>query len=740
MTLQLGLAFGCSPSSPSIDEVRSLHAQARFEESIEPLRSLIEADPEDGAPLLLLSVALNRARKPGAAVWPLRRAQEIPDWQERATLALARLHLSHQNHLEAEREIERLIAQAGESTELLLLRAEIRLASRSGYEEALADLDRVLAEDPENVRALVPRAIALLGLGRVEEAGAALDALAARWEDEGALESPNGAFYCAALALFTFEKGEVDEALARVETCSERFPTDGNVIEQGLKISDGAGRYDRSLALLERALEASPEDLTLSSRLASRLHAMGRGSEGEALLLAATEAESRRVAGNAWIELARYRLMRSDYEGHALAFDEAMKLAAHPDAEMQFAYAEALVLAGRLDEAAAISEQIEVEAFRELVLARISYERGEAGQALVHYGHANLLWPDNPVARYYTARAAERQGNFDLAIEEYRASLRAGATETDACIRLARLHLAEGRPQAAQRALFHYTSQKPGDLEALELSLEISSPALDPQQLLVRLRTAMRAPAQLPVYVTVTARELARRGAADSAWRVLAEYFALAPGVATRPASEDALRELATAAIAAGHEAEALEVLGRAADGTATASAAWESIGRIREARRASSDDAHDAFAKALEANDENAWALAGMARAAANAGDAEAAALHVRAARLAEAPREAAIVADAARYLLTHGERAQAVELLEWMLVSYPYDATAPRLLVETRLQAGPPDASTLTLARRAQRFSPRDPSAIDFVERLEGEFGATPPPAPRGPSESGG
>ena len=50
------------------------------------------------------------------------------------------------------------------------------------------------------------------------------------------------------------------------------------------------------------------------------------------------------------------------------------------------------------------------------------------------------LWPDNAVARYYAARAAERLGDFDRAIDDYRYAIRAGIDDTDARYRLARLY------------------------------------------------------------------------------------------------------------------------------------------------------------------------------------------------------------------------------------------------------------------------------------------------------------
>ena len=78
----------------SLDDVRAMHAAGRHEESVEPLRALLEERPDDPEVLYLYGVALAAVGQRTQAMWPLRRAMESPAWRTPAALHLANLAIT----------------------------------------------------------------------------------------------------------------------------------------------------------------------------------------------------------------------------------------------------------------------------------------------------------------------------------------------------------------------------------------------------------------------------------------------------------------------------------------------------------------------------------------------------------------------------------------------------------------------------------------------------------------------
>ncbi|HIF95829.1 MAG TPA: hypothetical protein EYQ54_02165, partial [Myxococcales bacterium] len=94
----LGLAWlvaplGCGSSDPVAD-VKAMHATRQYEASLEPLRDLIEARPEDAEVFYLYGVALSNGGLFTQAIWPLVRAMEDPEWYPAASLHLADVAIS----------------------------------------------------------------------------------------------------------------------------------------------------------------------------------------------------------------------------------------------------------------------------------------------------------------------------------------------------------------------------------------------------------------------------------------------------------------------------------------------------------------------------------------------------------------------------------------------------------------------------------------------------------------------
>lgn len=728
LVLSLLLAVGCGPSDP-LEKVRVLQDEKRdFRGSLEPLRGLIGARPDDPEVHYRYGIALIATGNPGLAVWPLEKAIESPDWLEKAGLALAASLNSQDAHEKAIAVCGRILEQKPDSIPALLLRATTHISSRRGYEQVLADVERVLELDPENQEAPALRVLGLLGLGRAEEGGAALEELEGLYRDEG-LDLHGSPALCMARATFAkeakeaneakeayeakkakkakdpkkaTEKGEPELAEQRYEACLERFPTEALVLNGGIAFFDEIGRTERSEAILERALELAPEASSYRLSLALRLAAADRNDEAEALLRAGTEVASPAEAAEAWAVVASFNVDHGDLDDAIEAFARARQLDTAESPQLLLAYADALVIAKRFDEAEKLVDQMTLPAHRSVVRGRIELERGNPAAALKLFDEGMRVWPNNAEARYYAAIAAERLGDFARAIEEYRYSMRIDVAATDAYLRLARVQAAAGNHEAALATLAFQPGGRPEEVAAGLLE--------------VRIRARLGREGGTPPFLRAMLARPEHRGAAVAA---------LGEGVRERSGPKAALEAMKAAqpldlrdpnhveALAA--IVEDLAATGRASEGLALvdagllehpdAAALLAVRGRALQLSRAPVASVREAFERALALDAKNGRALVGLARLEADAGSKEAAlALYHRA--LAEDESDRTAAREAASLLVALGRPGEAEERLAALLSEHPYDAAAARALAELRLARGAGDERTLELARRAVSF----------------------------------
>jgi tetratricopeptide (TPR) repeat protein len=713
------LLVGCGPADP-VAEIREFHAAGRFEESLEPLRDLLEDRGEDPEVHYLYGLALALSGRPSLALWPLRKAMESPEWIVPAALQLGAAELRTGNPGRAIEATGRVLEVEPEHTGALVLRAMARVHSRRDYEEALADAERALEIDPDDLEALIPRAVALLALERVEEAGAALDEIERRFrEEELGLETE--AKYCAVRASFAKEKGDAEAADRIYGECLERFPISFILVEDAIEFYDSQQSFDRSEEILREALAVAPEARPYRISLVLRLRAEGEEEAAERVLRDATEAEHPALAAHAWADLAGYYVDRGNVAEGVSAYERVLEMVPEPGPQTLFAYAEALVMAGRYAEALALADEMTVEPHRELVRGRVHLARGEPARALERFAEGLRLWPDNAVARYYAALAAEQIGDFDRAITEYRYSIRAGAGASDARLRLARLHAAEGAFALALEALRHDVDRQPGDLEMALLELEILARlGRPPARPIPHLDRLIRPPAVWGRAVAALAAGTRARSGPAAAAEVVrgADRLDLA-----LPRNSPALRSLVVDLADAGKPDEALS-LAEASVRARPDVAPFHAIrGLALAGRGAAAREVRAAYERTLELESENAHALSGLARLRAEAGDAEAAlALFERAA--AADPEDSSPAFASAELLISLGRHEAAEARLEDWLDRDPFDGRAALRLAELRAKRDAELERTLALARRAVRFGggPRAEKLLERVDRSRG------------------
>jgi tetratricopeptide (TPR) repeat protein len=611
LRLLLLLALACGPGDP-LEEIRESHDAGRFNETIVPLRGIIDRDPSQTEAALLLGRALLRTGNAGLAVWPLRKAAETPEHAVEAGLLLTEAMLESRTAHDAVKEIDRVLEIEPDNVKALVLRVDANRAA-GNLEESLEDIDRVLEQEPGNLPVLVSRVTALIALDRIEEAGTALDAAQASFEDaETKVARPMLARLCVARALFTFQKGDHDTAERYFADCAERFPTERVAVAETVAFYDRIGRPERATGILERAADES-ESGVFRTNLARRLGALGETEEEERLLR--EEAETR-ASALAWFVLADHYVQRDLFDEAIEAFERALFISPRSP-HLRFAYADTLVQAGRLDDARKVAGRLEETEFRSLILGRILLGEGKPRRALAAFESGIKLWPNNAYARFLTGQAAERVGDFPRAISHYRESFRTNPGISEAGRALAELYASQGGHADALQIAGRYIQAHPKDPAAYLMTIRIAHADGRDKAVAQGLQRLGQLPGQAAVAVAEEASLLVAGGSPEQAVQAVE-----ASDLDLRdPANAIALRILIAQLGALGQHEKATGLLDRALAAHPDEAVFHELRGRaLLTAGQAAS--ALAAFERALELGPRSWRALAGLAALAAESGD----------------------------------------------------------------------------------------------------------------------
>ena len=486
-----------------------------------------------------------------------------------------------------------------------------------------------------------------------------------------------------------------------------------------MSIHDSQGELDRSLEIARAALEHAPASRALRVTVAERLVLAGRAAEAEAVLREATRSPDPQLAAAAWLDLGKLRNRLGEYGPAGEAIERALELVRQtglPAPQLEFDYADTLVVAGRLGRALEVAEDLSVPAHRHLIRARVAQERRQPALALEEFDAGLRLWPDNPYARYYAALAAEELGDFDRALEELRYSIRNSPGATEARIRGATLLLAEGRPRPALLMLLTGSERgHPLEIEGQLLAMRLYGAV---GNLAAASASLERLEKSGPAWVGRALAETAKGAAQQAGPAVALKLLASAPKADyQQPRYAAALREFVRFAHEAAETAAAQAAL-RAALAAHPDSGAFQEIrGLDLELSGAPSDAVRAAYTRALELEPGNAWALEGLGRLALDDDPAAALGFFDRAA--AADPSDPDPKLQAARALIAGGKPAQAAERLDALLLEHPFEAEAAAERARLDLERGIATPETLERARRAVRCG-GGADALELLSRV--------------------
>lgn len=706
---------GCKQEDP-LAVVRKQMAAGDFEGSVEPLRELLAKQPDDAELNFLYGKALS-ATQPSLAVWSLRKAMDDPEWIVPAGTQLAYLMLVGEDLNEAVKITSRVLEHDPENTRVLMMRAKAYAHSKRHPDLAIADAKRMLEIDPDALQAYEPMILALIDQNKIDEATKILEDVGKRLVEQDKDETVL-AWHCATLATFEEAIGKLANAKATWNRCLEAHPTDPDVVTTATKFFDAQGERGRSLEILRAASAAQPDSRPFRNAVANRLSAAGDVAAAEALLREPTQSKDPNVAISAWLDLAKF-LQRFDRYGDA-ADAYAKAVAAldglnAPDQGLNFEYADALILAERLDEAQKVGEDLQVPAHRHLILGRVAQERREPERALAEFDQALALWPDNAFARYYAALAAEELGDFDRAMEELRNSIRIDPGATDARTRAASALLAKGNAGAALVVLQTGIDEDPLEIEGLLLAMRLAGITGNVTGISRYLETTQKDhPTRVGDALEAAAEGLTVGGAPQLAVSMLLG----APNVDfSQLHYASALRALVRYSHASGEDARLRKIFDKIFAARSQYGVFEEIRGLDLELSGAPKDQVVAAYSRAVELTPNDAAALASLGRLALPDDPKSALAYFERAA--AADPANPAYALAAARALLANGDQEQAAKRLDALLLEHPYEGEAAAERARLDLEQGVATAQTLERARRAVRFG-GGAEALDLLSRV--------------------
>jgi len=719
LTISIVAGFACGGGDDPLEAVRELQREGRVVESVQQLRALIQEHPDRPEFQFYYGQTLAKLGELSLAIWPLRNAANAPEFAVDAELLLGQSLLRMQNVDGAIAALNRVLTLDPEHVHALELRIHAQLKANR-EEEALEDIERLQALDHDQSGALLLKTVALLGLERADEAGEALRAVKERVaaDSEKASSRQMRARLCLAEATFVAEKGEPERGEEMIDDCLAEYPEDVLLVNESVKLYERAGRAARALEILRRALDEAPEEESFRYALAARLRASGEVEETEQLLLEVTQGEA---PIDGWIRLYGHYSDLEDYEAARAALERVFELLDDPPPILRLAYGDVLVLLGEHERALAVAEELS-EIHANMLRGRSYLAQGDAARALEALRAGVLLWPDNATGRWLAGQAAERVGEFEEALSHYREAYRAGAANTDAALRGARLYAAMGRDDDALDFAARYVSAHGDDPEGHLLLLRLG----------VRLgrknvvRNALTGLGRLPGQ---SGRALAERATLRAAAAGPAEAVALIEG------AELDLDDPEHAA-ALGAWVEYVAALGEAERALARLDAALVvhpenpafHLVRARALRAAGRppEVVREAFEQSLELDPKNPEAALGLAQLLAERGDVERALALYDGVESEEEPDAAATAAYAAAQLLVAlGRTEQAERHLATLLDTQPTHGRAANDLARLLVARGGEVERAEGLARRAVllRAGPEAFETLGQIQLKRGE-----------------
>ncbi len=660
--------LGCGSDIESrLAEVRSLHEAGQYDASIAPLRKILAGESRHPEANYRLGIALLQTGRQNLAIWSLQKASETDEYGIQAGILLASTLYQNGTFEEAVRAANRVLALEPDNLPSLYTRANSELAA--GHpEKTLEDADHLLRVRPDDSTATALRGAALIDLDRGEEAERTFSELAAK--AAAGEDSAAAARTCAALASFYQSQKDDEKGEETFEKCIAKYPTHGMLQQRASDFFVSIGKPGKAIKVWRNAVDETPEDLSLRSKLADLLYGQGQAEEAEELLKESVELFD---TPPAWRMLASFHRKSGDPKKARQALEEAMERTRSVSPPLRFALADMLIEEGDLERAEEVAANLQEPSYRHLLRGAILLAQDDAKGALEKLEAGLRLWPNNAGARYMAGKAAQSLGDRERALAEYREAVRVGESETDAALRMAEIHYSLGQYKPALQFAERHIRKRPYVEPSAHIIAARSAAAIRQYERAQRTLENLKAkdPTNSVALVEFTAIERKSKGP-----EAALVFLAKSKLDLTDPANIEALRGAVGDHLSLGQNEKANELLAAATSAHADSAPLLDLRARVM-LRQGKQEQARELLTKALEANAEFGPALETLGGIQRVSGDLDGAlALFERAAK--SEPENAEYIYLGAQTLTMKGENEEAIERLGETLEVDPGHAQA--------------------------------------------------------------
>jgi len=728
LTLSMAGPTGCREGS---ERARALIEAKEYSAAIGFLRSEIDENPDDLELARLYGIALLRNAQPSLAVWPLRRVYEEMGNSDKVVGLFVEALVAGGGAIEGVAIATQALLEHPDNRELLRWRARARSASLD-HEGALEDIRALSELAPEDGRLLSMQANILVKLDRLDEAEEALKRLKELTDQDESLPPFVKARFCASRAQFQQKKGDEEIARKTFQACLRRFPGEADIIEPMAGFLEGIGEGDEALNMVESQANSlhGKFRLRVLELQAAMLNDRGRPDEAEAVLRRAAESLA---VPQAWLGLADHYIALDNLEAAADAIEFALtaKMGLQPGEteisysalpqEGLFAYADILTQMGRFDRVRKIIRHLTEPAYKLLIEARLELAQGNPRRALEIYDQSFTLWPGNAGARHLAAEAAMQIGEFTVASEHYRDSLRSDSSATDAGLILGRIQALTEGPESVINTLGIYLMGNPNDLATLRLLVRLGI-----ERRLPGLIQNVRILFETGGYPEIAAVEYALAVEVMSGPETALEFLGTIEEL-DQPAYFLALANWARMTHSGGDPEGARQRVRAALEEHPEAAKTHVAWAMTADLSSESHEEVVPALRRAIQLDPELTEAHVVLADWSLRNGDPDGAVAEFDRAQALE-PREPNHNFSAAMALLDAGREEEAEKRLRSQLSQHPWHGDSGQQLAMLALKRGETGPETLIFARLgallAQRFASQAPETLGLVRFSRGEL----------------
>jgi len=709
------LSVGCGSSIDSrLEEVRALQDAGQFNDSIPPLRSILEQAPDNPEANHRLGFALTQTGQSSLSIWPLEKSAKSEEYAIPSGLLLAAVFVSLGQSEEAIPVLNHVLEIDPHTPGALRILAEAQLAV--GQMDASIATSKRLAELlPDDYQAAI-----VLGnaLSDKEEFDAAEKSyLHAKEIGAKSGDTALAANACITYARFWARRKDLARAEKEYDSCLAAYPTDPAALTQAALFYNGMNHPEKATALWKHAVSEAPENFSFRGKLADQVAATGKVDESLAIL---SEAAQSFETPAAWQALAEAQRSYGHGQDAVKSLEHAVQLAGNGDEPLRLAQGDLYVQLGQLDKAQEIAATLTTPVYQDLLRGRILLAQGDPKGALEALDAGIRRWPDNAGARYLAGIAARDVGDTERAIAELRQAVRTDPAATDGALALAKIYFDRGDYAAASLfASNHVEKRDPNSLDAYSISIRsaVAGKQFDTaRESLDSLKTVSGSESR--VAVEGAAIERAEKGPKASLAFLQSSKLDLKD-----PQNELVLRAVVQDLITTGRPDAALARI----DAAITAHPQSASLVELRGealARIGKTKEAQAAFEKALAADPNLSGALIGLATLDAQAGDkAHAIELLDRAASLK--PNDGQAEYMAAQLLLAQGKTADAEQRLREVIKLNPANGGARNDLAFILASRSAELDTALSLAEQARSLNPTADTidTLGFVQLKRGD-----------------